>query len=251
MQSPQWISHLIKKQKHLYTQIYTNNKGRPLMKKERWFDFNQIIYMIGLIVIGTLGRFILVSLKIQPFPNFEIIMVVTFIAAIFLRPTIAIFVPLLSMIFSDLLIGNAIYTGDPMNKIVLFTYSGFALIALSSIFNRNRFRKGLSEIRLKNIGIAAGLGVGFVLIYDVWTNLGWWYLIYPHNLSSLAVVFTTGLPFMIYHMLSGLVTFVAVALPLVAYISKKSDTELPLKIKNIHKIPVIAITILLIILSLY
>jgi len=221
------------------------------MKKESWFDFNQIIYMVGLIVIGTLGRYILVSLKMQPFPNFEIIMLVTFIAAIFLKPTIAIFVPLLSMIFSDLLIGNSVYVGSQMNKIVLFTYSGFALIALSSIFNRDRFKEGLMEIKVKNIGIAAGLGVGFVLIYDVWTNFGWWYLIYPHNLSSLAVVFYTGLPFMIYHMLSGLVTFIAVALPIVSYISKKSNIELPIKIKNIQKFPVIVITLFLILLSLY
>jgi hypothetical protein len=221
------------------------------MKKENWFDLNQIIYMIGLIVIGTLGRFVLVSLKLQPFPNFEIILVVTFIAAIFLKPTIAIFVPLLSMVFSDLLIGNTIYTGDPMNKIVLFTYTGFLLIALSNIFNRDRFRRGLSEIKLKNIGIAAGLGMGFVLIYDVWTNLGWWYIMYPHNFSSLATVFSMGLPFMVYHTLSGLVTFVAVALPLVTYVSKRTNIELPVKIKNIQKIPVIAITLFIIILSLY
>ena len=103
------------------------------MKINNLLDFNQIVFLISLIVIGTLGRYVLVSYGLQPFPNFEIIMVLTFIAAIFLRPTIAILVPLMSMIFSDLLIGNSVYSGSQINKIILFTYSGFALITLSTI----------------------------------------------------------------------------------------------------------------------
>lgn len=220
------------------------------MEKDKVLYFNQIIYMIGLIIIGTLGRYVLVSFNLQPFPNFEIVMLITFLAALFLKPSIAIIVPLLSMIFSDILIGNQIFNGNQMHKIVLFTYSGFALLTLLSIFNRDRFRNAFREIRLKNIGLAAGFGVGFVLIYDVWTNLGWWYLIYPHNLSSLAVVFSAGLPFMIYHMISGIVTFVVVALPIIAYISNKTSIRIPSKIEKLHKIPVVVITICLILLSL-
>ncbi|UCD13908.1 MAG: DUF4430 domain-containing protein [Thermoplasmatales archaeon] len=219
------------------------------MKIEKWSNMNQIVLMIGLIIIGTLGRYLLAGLGMQPFPNFEIIMVLTFLAVMFLKPTIAIFVPLLSMIFSDLLIGNSVSIGSQMNRIVLFTYSGFTMIALINVFNRDRLRRGLAEIRLKNVGIAAGLGIGFVLVYDVWTNLGWWYLIYPHNVNSLAVVFTAGVPFMIYHMISGIVTFVVIALPVVAYVSKKTSIELPIKIKNIHKIPVVALALCLTALS--
>ena len=219
------------------------------MEIKKISDLTQILLMIGLILIGALGRYILVGFGIQPFPNFEVIMVVTFLAIMLLKPTIAIFVPLLSMIFSDLLIGNPIFIGSQMNRIVLFTYSGFAMIALINVFNRERFRKGLGELRLKNIGIAAGLGVGFVLIYDVWTNIGWWYLMYPHNVNSLAAVFTAGIPFMIYHMISGVVTFIAIALPVIAYVSQKTNIQLPIKIKNIHKIPVAALALCLIALS--
>jgi len=157
-------------------------------------------------------------------------MVITFLAVMFLKPTIVIFVPLLSMLFSDLLIGNPVFIGSQMNRIVLFTYSGFTLIALINVFSRDRFKKGLGEFRLKNVGIAAGLGIGFVLIYDVWTNIGWWYLIYPHNVNSLAAVFTAGIPFMIYHMISGVVTFVLVALPILAYVSKKTSIELAIQV---------------------
>jgi len=211
--------------------------------------FSDIILLIGFILIGTIGRTILVGWNLQPFPNFEIIMVVTFLAAIFLRPTIAFFVPLFSMIFSDLLLGNPIFVGNQMNRLVLFTYSGFVMIALVNIFNRDRFRRDLGELKLKNIGMAAGLGIGFVLIYDVWTNIGWWYLIYPHTTSTLAAVFTAGIPFMIYHMISGVFTFVVIALPVISYVSMEHKIEIPHKIKITHKIPVAAIALSLIVLS--
>ena len=217
------------------------------MKIEKLSDLHQIILLIGFIIIGTLGRYILVSSDVPP--NFEIIMVITFLAVIFIKPTIAIFVPLFSMIFSDILLGNPIFLGSQMNRIVLFTYSGFTIIALINIFNRDRFKKSLENFKLKNIGISAGLGIGFVLIYDVWTNIGWWYLIYPHNASSLAAVFTAGIPFMINHLISGVITFIFVALPIIVYVSKKTNLEFPIKIKNFHKIPVSILVICLIALS--
>lgn len=220
------------------------------MKIEKLSDIHQIILMIGFIIIGAVGRYVLYGLGVQPFPNFEIIMVITFLAVIFIKPTLAIFVPLFSMILSDILIGNPIFVGSQMNRIILFTYSGFAIIALINIFKRDKFKESLGEFRLRNIGISAGLGIGFVLIYDIWTNIGWWYLLYPHNFNSLAAVFTAGIPFMIYHLISGAITFVFIALPIIAYISKRTRIERPIKIKNIHKIPVAALVICLVALSL-
>jgi len=236
-----------KKTKHLYTTIYSKKKGRPYMEIKKLSDLNQVILMIGFIIIGIFGRYILVNFGAPP--NFEIIMVLTFLAIIFIKPSIAIFVPLFSMIFSDILLGNSIFLGSQMNRIVLFTYSGFTIIALINVFNRDRFKKSLENFRLKNIGISAGLGIGFVLIYDIWTNIGWWYLIYPHNASALAAVFTAGIPFMINHLISGVITFVCVALPIIVYVSKKTNLVLPIKIKNFHKIPVSILVICLIALS--
>jgi hypothetical protein len=222
--------------------------GNIDVKNDKGILFD-ILLLIAFVGAGTIGRTLLVGWNLQPFPNFEIIMVITFLAAIFLRSTMAILVPLLSMIFSDLLLGNSIFVGNQMNRIVLFTYSGFAIIALVNIFNRNKFEKNLGELKIRNIGIAAGLGIGFVLIYDVWTNIGWWYLIYPHTASSLAAVFTAGTPFMIYHMLSGAFTFTAIALPIVAYVSMGHKIEMPLKIRNVHKIPVAILVLCLVVLS--
>jgi len=219
------------------------------MKKGAIGNLHQVLLLVILIVIGTIGRYLLVAQNLQPFPNFEIIMVLTFLAAILMRSSLAIAVPLCSMIFSDLLIGNPIFVGSQMNRIVLFTYSGFAMIALVNIFNRKRFKRGLGEIKLANIGIAAGLGVGFVLLYDIWTNIGWWYLIYPHTLSSLATVFTAGIPFMIYHLISGVVTFLAIALPVTAFVHQNFKLDLPKTVKTIQKIPVVLLVVLLIALS--
>ena len=58
----------------------------------------QVVWMTILIGIGTIGRYVLYAMGVQPFPNFEIIMVVTFLAVMLLKPTVAIFVPLLSMV---------------------------------------------------------------------------------------------------------------------------------------------------------
>lgn len=211
--------------------------------------FYEISILIALILVATIGRYILVGFGIQPFPNFEIIMVTTFLAVIFLRPSLAIFVPLISMIASDLLLGNSIFIGSQMNKIVLFTYSGFALIAAFNIFNKDRFKKGLLGMKLKNFGIAAGLGTGFTLIYDVWTNFGWWYLVYPHNVETLATVFFAGLPFMVYHMIAGAITFTCIALPIVSFVSKEYKIPFTVKTGKIHKFAAISIIVILVALS--
>ncbi len=219
------------------------------MKIKNSIDITQILMMTVLIGIGTIGRYVLYGLGVQPFPNFEIIMVVTFLAIMLLKPTIAIFVPLFSMILSDLLIGNPIFIGSQMNRIVLFTYSGFIMIAFINVIFKDKLKKGFGELRLKNVGFAAGLGVSFVLIYDVWTNVGWWFLMYPHTINSLAMVFTAGIPFMVYHLISGIVTFVIIALPILVYVSKKTNIELSIKIKNAHKIPIAVLALCLITLS--
>lgn len=207
--------------------------------------------LIGLILFGTIGRYVLFGMGVQPFPNFEVIMVVTFLAVMLIRSPLALIVPLVSMIGSDVLIGNPIFVGDQMNRIVLFTYSGFAMIALINLFNKDRLWSGLGQLRLKSFGLAAGLGVGFVLLYDIWTNMGWWYLMYPHDATSLALVYTAGLPFMIYHMISGVVTFCAIGLPIVIYAGKKKDSMhlQPFKLKTIHKVPAVLLVLGLVALS--
>ncbi len=156
------------------------------MNMKNQVNQQQLITFIGLILFGTIGRYVLFGMGVQPFPNFEVIMVVTFLAVMLIRSPLALIVPLISMIGSDLLIGNPIFVGDQMNRIVLFTYSGFAIIGLLNLLNKNRLWSSLGQFRLKSVGLIAGLGIGSVLLYDIWTNMGWWYLMYPHDVSSLS-----------------------------------------------------------------
>jgi hypothetical protein len=211
----------------------------------------QLILLIGLTIFGTLGRYLLVGAGLQPFPNFEIIMVVTFLAVMLMRSTLALLVPLITMICSDILLGNQIFIGDQMNRIVLFTYSGFAIIALLNLLSRDRLWKGLGQVRIKSMGIIAGMGIGFILLYDLWTNMGWWYLMYPHDASSLVLVYTAGIPFMMYHLLSGIVTFCAIGAPVIFYYAKKKENVhiQPLKLNIFHKVPALLVVVGLIALS--
>lgn len=211
----------------------------------------QFIIAIGLILFGTIGRYVLFGMGVQPFPNFEVIMVVAFLAIMLLRSPLALLIPLISMIGSDVLIGNPIFVGSQMNRIVLFTYSGFTMIALLSLFNKERLWKKLGQFRLRTLGLAAGLGVGFVLLYDIWTNIGWWYLMYPHDASSLIAVFVAGVPFMVYHMISGVVTFIVIAVPVMMYVSKKKENMQfhPFKLTARHKIAAVLLVLGLVTLS--
>jgi hypothetical protein len=231
--------------------VFHTRRENAIMELKNRINRPQLIMLIGLIVFGTLGRYVLYGMGVQPFPNFEVIMVVTFLAVMLIRSSVALIVPLVSMIGSDILIGNPIFVGDQMNRIVLFTYSGFTIIALIGFFSKDRLWNGLGQIRLRSVGLAAGLGVGFVLLYDIWTNLGWWYLMYPHDASSLALVYSAGIPFMIYHMISGVVTFIAIGLPVIFYVINKKDilNLQPLKLSTLHKIPAVLLVLCLIALS--
>ena len=226
--------------------------SKSVFSGERTFDRNvltDLLFLLVFILSGSIGRVLLVNYGFQPFPNFEVIMVTTFLAALFLRPVLAFFVPVGCMVISDFLLGNPIFVGSGMNRIVLFTYSGFAMVGVIGIVKKRFFRDKIREFNLKSVGFAAGFGVFFVLIYDVWTNFGWWYLIYPHRLETLVGVYAAGVPFMVYHLLSGVFTFVVIALPVVSFITEKHEIEIPMSVKNIHKVPMIAVVLSLVVLS--
>lgn len=194
--------------------------------------------------IMIIGRYVMVTKGIQPFPNFEIITVLTFLAVMLLDERIAIIVPVTGMIMSDILIGNPVYTGAEINKIVIFTYSGFAILVLINTFVKKKIEPYFASISKRSVISILGIGVSFVLIYDVWTNIGWWYLFYPHTLQGLATVFALGLPFMVYHLASGITTFLFIGLPAVTAVRSESSVS----DKMSYKVPAL-VTVALIILS--
>ncbi|MBN2065290.1 MAG: DUF4430 domain-containing protein [Candidatus Thermoplasmatota archaeon] len=179
------------------------------------------LFFCALVLFAALGRYLLVSIGLQPFPNFEVVTVAAFIGMMLLDVRVALFIPLVAMVCSDILIGNLIFVGEKMNQIVMFTYSGFTLVALGGMSIGRTVKPYVSSIKISSVFCIAGTGALLVFLYDVWTNFGWWYLMYPHTGDSLATVYVLGVPFMIYHLISGVVTFVCVGLPAISYFSTK------------------------------
>lgn len=213
----------------------------------------QIIGFCILALFAAVGRYLLVSMGIQPFPNFEVVTVAAFIGIMFLDIRIAMLIPLVGMICSDILVGNPIFVGDRMNQIVIFTYSGFALISLASIFVGERIKPYVSSMNVRSVFCIAGTGALLVFMYDIWTNFGWWYIMYPHTTEALLTVYLLGVPFMIYHLISGITTFVIVALPVLSYVSNRQSEVLQetsrTKIWR-QSIPAVAVASILVLVSL-
>jgi hypothetical protein len=220
------------------------------IKNQKSHSFSFDFMLVGMfILLGTFSRFLLVSLGIQPFPNFEVIMVLTFISLFLIRPIFVFLVPLFSMIFSDILLGNPILAGSSMNSIVLFTYTGFLISSFVFLRTKDATHHSLKKITITSIGLCIGVGMLSTLIYDIWTNAGWWYLMYPHTIETFSTVFLAGIPFMFYHQLSTLFTFLTVAIPLGYLLINKHQLLIPDSHQRYEKIPLILATTILILLS--
>ena len=65
-----------------------------------------------------------------------------------------------------------------------------------------------------------------VPLYDIWTNFGVFLLTYNHTLDNLILVYVLGLPFMLYHLISSLVTFTLIGFPFYALFSQGMNNKL-------------------------
>jgi hypothetical protein len=85
------------------------------------------------------------------------------------------------MVGSDLIIGNS--------AIFMFTWSGFALIALLGLISR---ASGADYIKFVGGGIAG------VIVFFLWTNLGVMLIsgMYDHSLAGLVQSYANALPFL-------------------------------------------------------
>lgn len=171
-------------------------------------QFNpNVILAVFLIFIGAVGR-----IALQDYPNVETIMVVTFIAAVYIRQWYALLVPITAMVISDLVMGNLAMSSQ-FSKILFFTYTGFLFVALVSRHHRTFFRQNASSLDWASITNTSMFGIVFVLVFDLWTNVGAFLLMYPHTLDGLFLCYTMAIPFMLSHLVSGAVTFAAIVAP--------------------------------------
>ena len=156
---------------------------------------------ILLFALGFGGR-----VALHEYHNFETVMVSVFLAAMLLPAAMSLIVTLSIMIFSDLYLG---YFGT--SKILFFTYTGFVLVS----FITSKFRDKIGgEFSAGTMYKFTSSGIIFALVYDTWTNFGVFWLTYNHTLENLVLVYILGLPFMLYHLISSVVTFTLVGFPL-------------------------------------
>ena len=162
--------------------------------------------------MGAGGR-----IALHNYPNFETVMIAIFLAAMLLPAAISLTVTLSIMLFSDLYLG---YFGS--SKIILFTYTGFMMVNVITTKYKNNIDIG------KNVGSVyrfTASGVIFAAIYDTWTNFGVFWISYEHTLENLMLVYILGIPFMLYHLISNLVTFTLVGLPLYYLLTSRVKDE--------------------------
>ena len=188
----------------LDTVIVTNNRTSNLSTA------------ILLFIIGFGGRILL-----HDYPNFETVMVSVFLASMLLPLSMSFIVTISIIGFSDLYLG---YFGT--SKIILFTYSGFLIVSLVTSKFKNHIKGNYNSNTVYKFSAS---GIIFAGIYDVWTNFGVFLLSYELTFGNLIIVYILGIPFMIYHLLSSVITFSLIGFPLYYLFttSNKNDYKIP------------------------
>jgi len=174
---------------------------------------NRIMLAGFLIAIGSILR-VLLHNNLPAFPSiymtingvtqpmfmldlFFVIAIISLASGLLLGGYYTFIIPISTMIITDLILGN--------NWILLFTWSGFAIIGLIGYI-----LKAKKSLTMRHVPRILGAGIGGILLYDIWTNFGVWLGgWYTHTWGGLALCFTYALPFMFWHLLS---TTIAMAL---------------------------------------
>lgn len=168
---------------------------------------------ISVFILGFVGRIVL-----HDYPNFETVMVASFLSALVLPRNWTFVVTISMIVSSDVYLGY--FSGS---KIILFTYSGFLFVSLLTSKFKDNIKGGIKPATVYKFG---GAGILVTLMYDIWTNFGVFLLTYNHTLDNLILVYVLGLPFMLYHLISSLVTFTLIGFPFYAFFSQGMNNKL-------------------------
>ena len=175
---------------------------------------------ILLFALGFGGR-----IALHEYHNFETVMVSVFLAAMLLPTAMSLLVTLSIMIFSDLYLG---YFGA--SEILFFTYTGFILVS----FITSKFKDKIGgEVSAGTMYKFTSSGIIFALVYDTWTNFGVFWINYNHTIDNLFLVYVLGIPFMLYHILSSVMTFSLVGFPVYCAL-KNQEKSLDIKQHNVE-----------------
>jgi len=150
--------------------------------------------IICLLIVGIGSRLI------PHYPNFTAIGAISLFGAAFSgRRSVAIIIPYLVMLLSDMILNNIIYASiypdDYKNFIFLYrgalwSYAAFGIIVM---FGYTLFRNGVDLTKV----IFGGLGASTIFFllsnFGVWATTG----AYPVNFGGLMACYAAGLPFLI------------------------------------------------------
>ena len=155
---------------------------------------------------GSPAIYITINGITQPmfmFDLFFVVAIISIISGLLLGGYYTFIVPISTMIITDLVIGN--------NWILFFTWSGFAVLGLIGYLLKSK-----NCLTVKRIPTVLGVGIGGILLYDIWTNFGTWLGgWYTHTWEGLVLCYTNGLPFMFWHLLSTTIAMVAIIVPII------------------------------------
>jgi hypothetical protein len=216
---------------------------------------NRIKIGILLIAIGSIVRvmlhnnlpsppsiYITINGLTQPmfmFDLFFVVAIISIISGIILGGYYTFIIPISTMIISDIVIGN--------NWIILFTWSGFAILGLIGYFLKSK-----NKVSVKHIPGVLGLGIGGILLYDLWTNFGTWLggWGYTYSWEGLTLCYTKALPFMLWHLLSTTIAMIIVLVPII-YLKEHKVTIPDFNITQMEKRITIAAPVLLMVLAVF
>lgn len=191
-------------------------------------DNQKILLSCILIVIGVLCRIILHDFfnsinnpwaEFGVLDVFFVIAAVSIFSAILLGKYYTIAIPIIVLAITDgfYALVNPLNIALYPTWLFLFTSSGYIFIALLSLYSKKKSK--LNKIFIPKI---LGVGILGVVIYDLWTNFGFWLSYsrvgwYPISLEGLATVYIGGIPFMIWHILSTAIAITLIIIPLVYF----------------------------------
>ena len=95
-----------------------------------------------------------------------------------------------------------------------------------------------------------GAGILGIVIYDLWTNFGFWLSysrigFYPMTFEGLLTVVIGGLPFMLWHLLSATITITIITIPII-YFREHEILKRELILKPVESYVIAGITVVLI-----
>ena len=222
------------------------------MMKNLTINKNRIMLGILLVTIGVILRLLLhknlpsspsiyitingITQNMFMLDLFFVVAIISILSGLLIGGYYTFIVPISVMIITDIIIGN--------NWILLFTWSGFALLGIIGYL-----LKTSNSLTVEKIPRVLGAGVGGILLYDIWTNFGTWLGgWYTHTFEGLVLCYTYALPFMFWHLLSTTITLTLVIVPII-YLKEHKITLPEYTVNPFEKHTSIAALALLLILS--